>query len=68
MVLGQTSFVAWDEPAPFIIEPFEPVADVGPLQASQRAPLFSPGESFAMNTLFIGGAILLAILVMRGLR
>jgi hypothetical protein len=68
MVLGQTPNIIADEPAPFIIEPFAPVTDFGPLQASQPTAIFSPGASFAINAMAIGGAILLAILVMRGLR
>ena len=65
MVLGQTPTIIADEPAPFVLPSFEPVAPVSTFQA---APIFSPVEDFAFNAALIGGAILLGVLVMRGLR
>jgi hypothetical protein len=68
VVLGQTPIIA-PEPEPFVLPSFEPVSTYEPLQTGiVAAPLFSPGVSFAFNALTIGGAILLGVLVMRGLR
>jgi len=75
MVLGQT--VIYDDwgTAPTLpgIEPLKMPSispyeyDIAPLQASQPTR-FSPGESFAINAAGIGIAVLLGVLVMRGLR
>jgi hypothetical protein len=69
VVLGQTPNILADEPDPFTLPSFEPVGVSAPLQSGIVAePLFSPVGNFAFNAALIGGAILLGILVMRGLR
>lgn len=68
MVLGQTPTIIAVEPEPLTLPSFEPVSNFAPLQASQSGEIFSPGASLAINAVAIGGAILLAVLVMRGLR